>query len=498
MGRRAAVSVSGRGTRAGFGVVVYVYGSLSRRESRGGWIRRRAPVLPGGTLQWEGRMSTTKEPVTFTFTLAEDQRYLRGERRFHETWHVSLATLQPMASAPDPSHSLLLGLNTLPAPPGEDAPGGPASSDFDFAHDFAHDGPGPQLTGPALERFRIDRYRAAIPRAEHEVRVREMLLGPMHPEVARLLTYLARLYTEQGRYAEAEPLHRRALAIQEEALGPTHPAVALSLHGLGEFYRYHGLPVEAEPLHRRALAIREEAFGPTHPSVALSLNSLAGVSRSQRRYTEAESLQQRALAIQEEALGPIHPRVASTLNNLAVLYTNQRRYAEAEPLQQRALAIGEQTFGPTHPEVANHLNNLAWLSQEQGRYAEAEPLHRRALAIREQALGPTHPAVALSLGNLATVLMRQHQRTQALPLFERAREIYLAMNHANVALEEATYRGLSRQHAWSLRTYVDLLAALAREPGSPLPVPRLGPSWWQSRHAWGPCRWLWHAPVPGQ
>src|SRR5919108_3798065 len=278
--------------------VVYVYGDQPAGHARGSWIQRRALVLPGGTLQWEGRVSTTKEPVTFTFTLAEDRTHLRGERRFHETWRVSLATLRPMAPTLDPSHSLLLGLDTRPALPGGEGPGGPASAAFDY---FADSRPGPWLTGPALERFRLDRYRAAIPRAESEVRAIEAALGPMHLDVASALTHLAGLYMEQGRYAEAEPLHWRALAIQEEALGPTHPAVAASL------------------------------------------------------------------------------------------------------------------------------------------------------------------------ANLATVLLRQHQLAEAQPLFERARQISLTMTHVNVALEEETYRGLSRQHAWSLRTYVDLLAALARERGSLAP-----------------------------
>ena len=79
--------------------------------------------------------------------------------------------------------------------------------------------------------------------------------------------------------------------------------------------------------------------------------------------------------------------------------------------------------------------------------------------------------MALSLGNLATVLMRQHQRTQALPLFERAREIYLAMNYANVALEEATYPWSVAPACMEPPDLCRLLAALAREPGSPLPVP---------------------------
>ena len=46
--------------------------------------------------------------------------------------------------------------------------------------------------------------------------------GPDHPDVARALGNLGRLYDSQGKYVEAELCHERALAIFEKALGPEH------------------------------------------------------------------------------------------------------------------------------------------------------------------------------------------------------------------------------------------------------------------------------------
>ena len=57
----------------------------------------------------------------------------------------------------------------------------------------------------------------------------EQLLGKEHPQAAYVITDLAFLFYEQGRYADAEPLYRRALEIREKALEKNHPDVAASL-----------------------------------------------------------------------------------------------------------------------------------------------------------------------------------------------------------------------------------------------------------------------------
>jgi hypothetical protein len=77
--------------------VVYAWGIYSHVPSQAGWIRGRVAVLPGGMLQWAGRLSSTNEPVTFTFTLVKGHGHLLGERYFHETGSVSIVTMEKVA-----------------------------------------------------------------------------------------------------------------------------------------------------------------------------------------------------------------------------------------------------------------------------------------------------------------------------------------------------------------------------------------------------------------
>ena len=67
------------------------------------------------------------------------------------------------------------------------------------------------------------------------------------------------MYASQRKYAEAEPLFKRSLAIREKALGPEHPDVARSLNYLAKLYRKMGKAEEASQLEERAQKIKSQS-----------------------------------------------------------------------------------------------------------------------------------------------------------------------------------------------------------------------------------------------
>ncbi len=174
---------------------------------------------------------------------------------------------------------------------------------------------------------------------------RERVLGPENPNTLQILTNLANIYREQGRYADAEPLYKRALQGFERVKGPEDPLT------LG------------------------------------SLNNLALLYREQGRYADAEPLYKRAIEASERVLGKEHPDTLGSRSNLAVLYQDQGRYAEAEPLYKRVLEVQQRVLGKAHPYTLGSLYNLAWLDFQLGDWAGAARLWRRsaaAIAEREQ------------------------------------------------------------------------------------------------------------------
>jgi tetratricopeptide (TPR) repeat protein len=271
--------------------------------------------------------------------------------------------------------------------------------------------------------------------------IREMALGPEHPETATSLNNLALLLRDQGEFASARPLYERALAIREKVRGPEHPETTTSLNNLAYLLSDQGDLAGARPLYERALAICEKVRGPEHPETATILSNLASLLHVQGDFAGARPLFERAVAIREKVRGPEHPDTTLTLNNFAALLQNQGDLAGARPLFERALAIREKVRGPEHPETATCLNNLAYLLSDQGDLAGARPLYERALAICEKVLGPEHPETATSLTNLAVLLHQIGRMSDAEPLFRRA---IVIGDKARGALHPLTQRYQSR------------------------------------------------------
>jgi CHAT domain-containing protein/tetratricopeptide (TPR) repeat protein len=277
------------------------------------------------------------------------------------------------------------------------------------------------LTTQAMQYYDQGEYAKAEPLYVRSLAIIVKILGPDHPNTAKVLNNLAMVYLGMGEYAKAEPILRRALAINEKSPGP---AFSTALNNLAMVYKSMGQFTNAERLYGRALSILEKSFGPDHPETASSLSNLALLYRSMGQYTKAEPLLRRSLAVKEKTLGPEHRDTALGLNNLAMLYESMGRYVQAEPLLRRALAIREKSLGSNHPDTAASLNNLAMLYNTMGLYAKAESLHHRALAVVEKAFGTEHPQTVVSLNNLAVLYWNLGQDAKAEPLFVRALSIY--------------------------------------------------------------------------
>jgi tetratricopeptide (TPR) repeat protein len=298
--------------------------------------------------------------------------------------------------------------------------------------------------------------------------IREMLLGPQHPDTAKSLENLADLLAAQANFVEARPLLERVVAIREKVFGPEHADTAASLHNLAVAAAYQSDNANARHLLERAFAVRQKVLGPEHPDTAHSLDNLVTVLHIQGNFAEATKLHKSSLAATSKVLseehqdisvsldnldelanslakqrdfggarsllnrtletrlrvhGPQHPETAINLYNLAKVLAAQGDFAGAHSLVGRALMIFEKLFGPEHPEIAAMLDALAALFVEQNDLLQAQAHLARALAIREKVLGPEHPETSDSLDGLANVLAEQGDFATAHLLYVRAAAI---------------------------------------------------------------------------
>ncbi|GHP05192.1 hypothetical protein PPROV_000394400 [Pycnococcus provasolii] len=232
-------------------------------------------------------------------------------------------------------------------------------------------------------------------------RLREWLCDSATSELAKvpqgdratsaLLTGVALLLWQQGKYADAEPLLCEALDGRRRELGDAHPDTLASINNLAPVLYLKGKYADAEALYREALDGRRRELGDAHPSTLMTINNLALVLKKQGKYTDAEPLSREALDGSRRELGDKHPSTLMTISNLAVLLHEQGKYDDAEPLYREALDGRRRELGDAHPRTLDSINNLALLLYKQGKYADAEPLFREALDGYRRELGDAHP-----------------------------------------------------------------------------------------------------------
>jgi CHAT domain-containing protein/tetratricopeptide (TPR) repeat protein len=267
------------------------------------------------------------------------------------------------------------------------------------------------------KKKQVDEESGAL--MERSISIREKVLGPENPEVAKSLSNFSFLYWRSGDYARANQFLERALGITERAYGPNHIEVANILQHLGSLNRTTRDDAKARECLERALRIRENELGPEHLDVADTLTDLGLLFDATGKLTDAKSVLERALEIREKSLSSDHKSVAKSLQNLGNILHTMGDYAEAKILYERAIPILEKTLGPEHSSVASILNDLGYLLVDMGDYAGAIQCHERALAIREKVYGNQHPMVAYSLNNLAVVLRQTGDYERALTLLKR-------------------------------------------------------------------------------
>jgi tetratricopeptide (TPR) repeat protein len=322
-------------------------------------------------------------------TLVADLRVLGGTREHNVTGAANLNALKAMLgekyAAQEPAFGELL--NGIAMTSGEDDTRLTLTASHEIIGKLwrlaePKDAEWQALSMESWDFYRNGNYERALEVGKQALELAEKNVGPDHPDVAAVRSWLAYIDIDQHQYAEAEQFSKRALATVEKALGPHDPRVAAGLDQLATLYLVQGKFAQAEALYKRSLTIREKAFGPDHLFVAESLDDLARLYRTQGRHSEAEPLFKRALAIRENVLGLDDPLVAKSLDALGLFYYTQGRHAEAEPLFKRALAIMEKTLVQDDPYVVTILLNMARLYRATNREKEAEALEGRAARIQ--------------------------------------------------------------------------------------------------------------------
>jgi len=117
--------------------------------------------------------------------------------------------------------------------------------------------------------------RAILNYAERALKIKQRILGEVHPSTLYDLNNIAGLKVLMGQLAEAEKLLTDTLAICVKKLGENHPLTCAVRHNLGWVLYLSAKYTDAEAQMKQAASGFAKIYGPQHPDTARARNFLA-------------------------------------------------------------------------------------------------------------------------------------------------------------------------------------------------------------------------------
>ncbi len=206
---------------------------------------------------------------------------------------------------------------------------------------------------------------------------------------ADVLDTIALAHEHLGDLHAAERALRESLEIREKDLGADHPECAKSLEGLARLYgegRFEDANAEGFLVRARAIL---EAAGPAYADrTAALLHDLGVFYLKARRLQQAREVFERALHLRIASEGETGPDVAPAVRDLAMLFAERGELHVAERLCRMALALVDRQNGPDSPEAVDLVLDLADIARRLGRQRDSLSLYFRAIRLRREIHGP--------------------------------------------------------------------------------------------------------------
>jgi serine/threonine protein kinase/DNA-binding SARP family transcriptional activator len=252
--------------------------------------------------------------------------------------------------------------------------------------------------------------------------LRELHLGPDHPDTLITLYHLALTYGLEGKLKESLHLLEHVHDRQNAQLGADHTDTLTTLQALAEANIENGRFREAVPLLELARDNRIAQLGPDHRDTLEALEQLAGAHQMAGNGSEAIRLYEQVREKLIEQLGPEHPISLRLLNNLAFAYQKAGKIPEAIRLFEQIRDKRIEKLGPDAPGTLITQNNLAWTYFHARRYPDAIRLFEDVRETSVKKFGPDYEAVLDARKGLAWVYLNTGKLTEAIAQFEQVRD----------------------------------------------------------------------------
>jgi nucleoside phosphorylase/tetratricopeptide (TPR) repeat protein len=246
-------------------------------------------------------------------------------------------------------------------------------------------------------------YASSISLLERSLNINEKLYGSNHPEYARNLMDIGKIFQRLGNLIEAKKSFETALEINRIFYGEVHPNIAIALSNLGKIQMRLGDLEDAKKSFEKDLEITRSLYGEAHPDIAAALSNLGKIQMRLGDLEDAKKSFETALEINRSLYGEVHPNIAAALSNLGKIQMHLGDLEDAKKSFEKDLEINRSLYGEVHPNIAAALSNLGKIQINIGdlkNLEEAKMNYERNLKINKQIYGAKHRYVGNMLKNL--------------------------------------------------------------------------------------------------
>ncbi|KAJ3474216.1 hypothetical protein NLG97_g9941 [Lecanicillium saksenae] len=180
-----------------------------------------------------------------------------------------------------------------------------------------------------------------------------------------------------GKYEDAEEYYRASMRLRERVMGKLHPKTLKNMDSLVNVLRAQGQCWEAEQLHRQTYELCAQLLGEDDPTTG--------------QLEDAERLHRMAVELRTAIHGPVAAATLAAQANLASLLDSRGQHEEAEHIYRQTDSLMSKVYGERHHHTLVNRNNLAGALARRNQHDEAEAMYRETLRLWQQLLAKSTP-----------------------------------------------------------------------------------------------------------
>lgn len=265
--------------------------------------------------------------------------------------------------------------------------------------------------------MQLHKFKSATSAFSTALLLRRKLLGEADPVTLKTMSNLALATYKLGDEVEAEKLYKSCIDLKRKAC-PGSESLAKTLTNLAHLYSDERRHDEAKSCYTEALEIDKKNFGASHDEVANDLFNLGAFFYGCNDTTQALTYFEQA----KEMYAAVADKYGSVkaLHYISLCHASLHEFDKAKDASLNALALHEELKGKGHPDTLVHLISAADCAAAAGDLEQAGKLYKQALSTARTAQTPSNAKLAECNLDLAQICLKQNHPDDAEQYFKKA------------------------------------------------------------------------------